>query len=93
LLRTRSLHQTRQQFIDGAIARYYTIPEWKDLVSDLFIVEEISICGSKSELITLPAGRVKAFVKSVIPNGVGRLLTNRCRMGMFLVSRLRNRTP
>jgi SAM-dependent methyltransferase len=89
LLRTRSLHQARQQFIDGAIARYYTIPEWKDLVSDLFFVEEIRIYGSKSELIPLPAGRVKAVVKSVIPNSLGRLLTNQCKMGMFLVSTLR----
>jgi SAM-dependent methyltransferase len=90
--RTRSLHQVRQHCIDGAVARYYTIPEWKSLVSDLFSVEEIRIYGSKSELIPLPAGRVKAVVKSVIPNNVGRLLTNRCRMGMFLVSTLRNRT-
>jgi hypothetical protein len=32
---------------------------------------------------------VKSVLKSIIPNKVGRLLTNRCRMGMFLVSTLR----
>lgn len=89
LWKTRSLHKTRQGLIDGAIARYYTIPEWRSLVSDLFSVEDVKIYGSKSELIPLPSGRVKSALKSLIPNSAGRLLTNQCRMGMFLVSTLR----
>lgn len=91
LWKTRSLHETRQGLIDGAIARYYTIPEWRAQVSDLFAVEEVKIYGSKSELLPLPNGRVKSTLKSLIPNSVGRFLTNRCRMGMFLVSTLRKR--
>jgi len=86
LLKTLSLHKTRQHIIDGAIARYYSIPEWKALASDFFSVEEIRIYGSKSELIPLPDGRLKTRMKSLIPNSWSRLLTNRCRMGMFLVS-------
>ncbi len=89
LWKTKSLHQTRQKFIDGAIARYYTIPEWRSLVSDLFLVEDIKIYGSKSELLPLPSGRFKTKLQSVIPNSVGRLLTNQGRMGMFLVSALK----
>lgn len=89
LLRTLSLHQTRQRFIDGAIARYYSISEWKALVSDLFSVAEIRIYGSKAELIPLPNGKAKALVKTLIPDGVARLLTNRCKFGMFLVSTLK----
>ncbi|HAF25564.1 MAG TPA: hypothetical protein DCK93_22090 [Blastocatellia bacterium] len=89
LLKRGSLHQTRQKFIDGAIARYYTIPEWRSLVSDLFSVEEERIYGSKSELLPLPSGKLKTTLQSIIPNSLGRLLTNRCRMGMFLVSRLK----
>lgn len=89
LWKTKSLHQTRQKFIDGAIARYYTIPEWRSLVSDLFSVEDIRICGSKSELLPLPSGRLKTTLQTIIPNGFGRLLTNQCRMGMFLVSTLK----
>jgi SAM-dependent methyltransferase len=93
LWKTRSLHETRQGLIDGAIARYYTIPEWRSLVSDLFSVEEVRIYGSKSELLPLPSGRVKSALKSIIPNSLGRLLTNQCRMGMFLVSTLRKPEP
>ncbi len=89
ILRTRSLHQTRQEIADGAIARYYSIPEWISLVADLFSVEEVKIYGSKSELIPLSHGRLKARIKSLIPNGCSRLLTNRFKMGMFLVSTLK----
>ena len=89
LWKTRSLHQTRQKFIDGAIARYYTIPEWRSLVSDLFSVEDVKIYGSKAELLPLPSGKLKTRLQSIILNSFGRLLTNRARMGMFLVSTLR----
>lgn len=89
LLRTLSLHNTRQHIIDGAIARYYSISEWKALVSDLFSVEEIRIYGSKAELIPLPNGKAKALVKTLIPNRIARLLTNRFKFGMFLVSTLK----
>jgi len=91
LWKTRSLHKTRQGVIDGALARYYTLPEWRSLVSDLFSVEGASIYGSKSELLPLPAGRVKSALKSVVPDRLARFLTNRCRMGTFLVSVLKKR--
>lgn len=89
LWKTKSLHQTRQKFIDGAIARYYTIPEWRALVGDLFSVEDVKIFGSKSELLPLPSGRIKSTLQSLLPDSAGRLLTNNCRMGMFLVSTLK----
>ena len=91
LWKTKSLHQTRQTFIDGAIARYYTIPEWRSLVSDLFSVEDVKICGSKSELLPLPSGNFKTTLQSIIPNSLGRLFTNQFRMGMFLISKLEKR--
>jgi len=92
LLRTLSIHQARQLMIDGAIARYYSIAEWKALVRDLFSIEDVRVYGSKSELIPLPNGRMKAALKSVVPDVLSRFLTNRCRMGMFLVSTLRKQT-
>ncbi|HXM35267.1 MAG TPA: methyltransferase domain-containing protein [Pyrinomonadaceae bacterium] len=88
-LRSWSWHKARQQMIDGAIARYYSIAEWQTLVSDLFSVEDMSVFGSKSELIPLPSGKLKAVAKVFVPNSVGRLLTNHCKLGMFLVSTLR----
>ncbi len=89
LLKTFSVHKARQQLIDGAIARYYSIAEWKALAGDLFSVDEVKIYGSKSELIPLPNCKLKAAAKALIPNSFSRLLTNRCRMGMFLVSTLK----
>jgi SAM-dependent methyltransferase len=83
------VHSARQQFIDGALARYYTRAEWQQLVSDLFTVEDTRIYGSKSELLPMPSGRVKNLLRSSIPNWGARFLTNRCRAGMFLVTILR----
>jgi SAM-dependent methyltransferase len=88
LLRTRSLHKTRQYMMDGALARYYSIPEWRSLVSDLFTVKDIRIFGSKSELVPLPSGKIKNGIKAIVPDSVGRILTNRLRFGTFLVSTL-----
>ena len=89
LFRTGSLHQVRQTEIDGALARFYTVDEWKKLVSEFFTVQDIRIMGSKSELVPLPGGKVKSAVLSAIPNSVGRFFTNTCRAGTFLVSTLR----
>jgi ubiquinone/menaquinone biosynthesis C-methylase UbiE len=92
LLSTRSLAQTVQRYTDGAIARYYSIPEWEQLVAPHFRVEEIRIYGSKAEILPLPGGRLKTTILGLIPDTAARFLTNRLRMGKFLVSRLA-RTP
>jgi len=89
LLRSRSLHKTRQKMIDGAIARYYTMREWDALVRDLFTVKDTLILGSKTELVPLPAGKIKKVILNAIPNSISRTLTSRMKMGMFLVSTLR----
>ncbi|HMQ04075.1 MAG TPA: methyltransferase domain-containing protein [Pyrinomonadaceae bacterium] len=89
LFRSGSLHEVRQTEIDGALARFYTIPEWRDLVSENFTIEDIRILGSKTELVPLPGGRLKNAVLGLIPDAVGRFFTNRCRLGTFLVSTFR----
>lgn len=89
LVRNGSLHKTRQQWTDGALARFYSASEWKMLASQFFSVEKMEIFGSKNEMVPLPAGKVKNAVLSVFPDAAGRWLTNRCRLGMFLVSTLR----
>ena len=83
------VHSARQQLIDGALARYYTRSEWRQLVSDLFTVADTRIYGSKSELLPLPSGRVKNVLRACIPDVSSRFVTNRCRAGMFLVTTLR----
>lgn len=89
LFRMGSLHKVRQTEIDGALARFYTVPEWKALTTEFFTVEDVRILGSKTELVPLPGGRAKNAILKAMPDAVGRLLTNRCRLGTFLVSTLR----
>jgi SAM-dependent methyltransferase len=89
LFRTGSLHEVRQTEIDGALARFYTVPEWKDLVSEFFDIEDVRIMGSKSELVPLPGGRLKNATLRAVPDSAGRFFTNTCRMGTFLVSSFR----
>ena len=83
-----ALHETIQRRTDGAMARYYKSPEWRQLVSDLFAVKEVRIYGKKTELVPIPAGKLKDLVVGAIPNSFSRFLTNKCQWGSFLVSRL-----
>jgi ubiquinone/menaquinone biosynthesis C-methylase UbiE len=89
LFKTRSLHQVTQEMIDGALARYYTIPEWTALVKQFFDLERVLVYGSKAEIVPLPGGAIKSALMACIPNPASRLFTNRLRMGYFLVSALK----
>jgi ubiquinone/menaquinone biosynthesis C-methylase UbiE len=89
LFKAKSIHKTAQYWTDGAIARYYSAPEWKELCSKIFNVEEILVFGQKSGLIPLPPGKIKEFFLRLIPNPLGRFLTNECKMGEFLVAKLK----
>jgi ubiquinone/menaquinone biosynthesis C-methylase UbiE len=89
LLQTRSLHKTRQLWMDGALARFYSSLEWRMLTSRFFTVEDIKVFGSKAELVPLPRGRVKNGILAVFPDSLGRLITNRWKFGTFLVSTLK----
>ena len=86
LFRTRSLHKSIQLRTDGAIARYYTPQDWRKLSGDLFEVEDIFILGPKSDVIPLPAGRLKSIVRWILPNRLNRFLTKNIQMGVFLNS-------
>ena len=88
IFKPAALHATIQRRTDGAMARYYTRAEWQQLVSDLFAIKEIRIYGKKTELVPLPAGKLKDRIVSSIPNSLSRFLTNKCQWGSFLVSRL-----
>ncbi len=86
LLKTKSLHKTVQRYTDGALARYYTISDWRNLVTKYFGIKDIRVYGCKTELIPLPEGRVKNLILSLIPDRLSRLITNRCKFGGMLVS-------
>jgi ubiquinone/menaquinone biosynthesis C-methylase UbiE len=84
----RPLHDTVQEFTDGAMARYYSISEWKHLVADLFALRSIQTLGQKTDLVPIPAGRFKNAILGLIPNRLSRFMTNKCRMGSFLVAKM-----
>ena len=88
IFKPAALHESIQRRTDGAMARYYKASEWRQLVSDLFLVKEIRIYGKKTELVPLPAGKLKDLLVELMPNSFSRFLTNKCRWGSFLVSRL-----
>lgn len=85
--RGRSLHNVVQLNTDGAIGRYYTYRNLADLGRNFLTAEFIGIFGPASDFLLLPHGRVKEFVKQLIPNSVARFLTHTLRMGSFIVVR------
>ena len=88
--RKHSLHELVQLHTDGAIARFYLPREWKALVENRgFVLEKACIMGQKSEIFPLPAGRLKDFLMSIVPDALARFVTNTCRQGSFLVTTLR----
>lgn len=87
LIRTRSLHKTVQASIDGAIARFYTRREWRELAAaEELPAESIIIYGDKVEMVPLPAGKLKRLVLRLIPDTAARLFLHRLGQGYLLVA-------
>ena len=76
-----------QETTDGAIARYYTINEWNRMLKPFFVNMKHHVCGSKSLLVPLSYGPMKEKIMGYIPNGIGRLITNRPFFGFLLISK------
>jgi ubiquinone/menaquinone biosynthesis C-methylase UbiE len=85
----RSLHHQVQVATDGAIARYYTPSAWRSLTRGLFAVEAVQIYGLKAEILPIPHSRCKALLERSIPDWIARAMTNKLRMGSFLVAHMR----
>lgn len=83
----KGIHRVVQNNTDGAIARFYSIKEWrKDLEEKGFKVNSIRIMGLKPEILPLPGGKIKKVLLALVPDGVSRFLTTKLRMGSFVVS-------
>lgn len=91
LFRTRSLHKTVQEITDGAFSRYYTPSDWRAQASPFFKVDTTRIYGPKTDLFPVPGGKFKSAIMGVTPCAICRFLTNKCRMGSFLVSNMQSR--
>jgi hypothetical protein len=50
------------------------------------VLEQELIKGQKSEVVPLPAGRLKDLVMTCVPDVLARFITNACRQGSFLIT-------
>lgn len=91
LFKFRSLSKSIQMNTDGALARYYTISEWRALMAPLFLEKKIEVRGPCADLILLPGGRLKDVALRHFPLSLNRFLTGALHMGVFLVSTLSKR--
>lgn len=85
---TSSLHAAIQHGTDGTIARFYTPADWRALAGGLFTIGGFTVYGQKSDVVPLPAGRLKDRLLALLPDRLGRFLTHTLRMGSFLVVRM-----
>lgn len=89
LRKAGSLHKLIQLKTDGAIARFYTVTEWRALVGKYFVLEDLCIKGQKSELFPLPASPLKDKLVRLTPDAVCRFVLNTLRQGSFMISIVR----
>lgn len=75
--RGKNAHELIQENTDGALARYYTLPELKKLLDDYFIIQNVTFLGNKMQLIPMGYGPLKEKFSTAIPNWLGRYITNR----------------
>ena len=86
-----SLAESMQLNTDGAIARYYSKKEWKNLVGEFLYINNMMIMGPKTDIIPLPAGIMKNLTIKIIPTQLNKFFTRNLRMGSFLVSKLQKK--
>ena len=85
--RGKTIDTLLQKTTDGAIARYYTIHEWNRMLTPFFVNMKHHVYGSKSLLIPLSYGPLKEKMMRILPNTIGRWITNRPLFGFLLVSK------
>jgi ubiquinone/menaquinone biosynthesis C-methylase UbiE len=83
-----SVHRVNQAATDGAIARLYRPVEWQAATEGLFNIDSIQVYGQKADVVPLPHGNLKSLMEAVVPDAAARFLTNRLRMGSFLVANM-----
>jgi len=77
IFRGKNAHELIQENTDGALARYYTLEELKQELSGKFKIQTITLLGNKLQLLPMKAGPLKMRLSALIPNALGRWITNR----------------
>jgi SAM-dependent methyltransferase len=85
LWKAGGIHRVNQQATDGAIARFFSVRDFASLLGGLFSAEKVWVTGQKPDAIPLPNGKLKALFIERIPDVVTRFLTDRLRLGTFLI--------
>ena len=80
-----NIHRINQACTDGALARFFSLTEFAELLRGLFVVDRTMVTGQKADALPLPEGRLKAFLVERVPDRVTRELTERFGMGTFLI--------
>jgi hypothetical protein len=83
------IHQINQAATDGALARFFSLPDFQKLSSPLFVIEQAWITGQKPDAVPLPNSAIKRFLLARLPDSLTRFLTDRLRLGTFLIVKMR----
>lgn len=83
------IHQINQAATDGALARYFSIEEFSRLAGDLFTIEKAWVTGQKPDALPLPSGQFKSSLTKYFPDAITRFVTDRLRLGTFLLVRMK----
>ena len=83
------IHKINQAATDGALARYFSATEFSRLLGGLFTLENVRVTGQKPDALPLPSGRFKTFLIRHLPDALTRFITDRLRLGTFLVARMK----
>lgn len=81
----KNAHQLIQENTDGALARYYTMEKLRQELADRFQIEHFYLLGNKMQLIPIKYGPWKERMSAMIPDALGRLITNRAFFAYMVV--------
>lgn len=89
-LKYKTLTSIMQSETDGALARYYTIRNWKKKFIDIgFSFKKIMISGNETDYLPIPGGKIKNFINNIIPASLKIFLLSKLKMGSFLISHVK----
>ncbi len=86
--RYRSVHEIMQASTDGAIARFYTPQEWRDVCAPWFAANRIEVTGLKTDALPLPGGALKTKLVEAVPDRITRFMTDELAMGTLLIAHM-----
>ena len=85
-------HRLLQLNTDGALARYYTKTDLLNELGDQFELTRIDYLGNKLQLLPLRYGTLKEKLAKLIPNRLGRWITNRPFFAYMQVATVKKRS-